>query len=130
MSEKDTIAKLQSALVAKEQEVAKLKADASKKDGAAIIREANEKAREDLRAKTLVTKDNAGKPQFAHYFIPEGGQLFYRLGVSHPPGSVVKLPYDELPSLAWEPVEERAAAKPMAPVESSKGKRPSDQDVA
>lgn len=91
----------------------------------------------DKRAK--LKAETAKEGGDALYYIPEGGSKFYRLGVVYEPGSVVRLPLDEDPSVTWEVVE-RIPAPPLEPsqVATAPGagkppeappKRPSEREI-
>lgn len=83
----------------------------------------NEAIRAELKA-TTTKRDGQ-----ALYFIPEGGERFYRKGVLYPTGSVVALPLDEDPSISWLPVDKTTPTPAPAPVLVPVPGRPSDQGI-
>lgn len=60
---------------------------------------ANATKRAALKADTVKEGGNA------LYLIPEDGQMYYRLGATYKPGSIVRIPVDEEPSITWLAVE-------------------------
>lgn len=125
MSEKDEIAKLKAELATKDAALAKVRAEMDRHLGKSNAEAKAESAaiRAELKKKTKKEGDHA------LYFIPEGGELFYRQGQTFLPGQVVRLPMSEDPSVNWLPVEDAPAATPVAPVHEKKH-RASDRDIA
>lgn len=116
------VEKLKLALAEKEAVIAKMKT-------AAEQGKHNQEGKDVAKAKRALLKAQTKKEgDFALYFIPENGEVFYRLGVTFQPGTVVRLPLAEDPSVNWLPVEDVAPAAIVAPA-ASKG-RASDRDLA
>lgn len=83
----------------------------------------NELVRAELKATT------AKRDGLALYWIPEGGEKFYRKGVLYPAGSVVALPLEEDPSVFWKAVDKTTPTPAPAPVLVPAPGRPSDQGI-